>query len=61
MYVSFILMDFLVVMIDNLKIIFCVFFIGNIIIIVFFSRFINLQIVFGNLLRDYKLIVNKLY
>lgn len=42
MYVSFILMDFLVVMIDNLKIIFCVFFIGNIVIIVFFSRFINL-------------------
>lgn len=60
-YVSPTLMDLLAAMTDNLKTTLRALLIGNIVTIALSSRPTNLQIVLGNLLRDHKSIVNKLY
>ena len=60
-YVSPTLMDLLAAMIDNLKNTLPALLIGNIVTSALSSKPTNLQIALGNLLRDHKSIVNKLY
>ena len=60
-YVSPTLMDLLAAMTNNLKNTLPALLIGNIVTSALFSKPTNLQIALGNLLRDHKSTVNKLY